>query len=102
MSRGARGRRFITPRLVSALPSESRRLPMTRTTPSSLSRRDVLLAGIAGGVALALHAPGAQSAQAVPILKAIPSSGEKIPVIGLGTNAYGVTDAAELASRKEV
>ena len=75
---------------------------MTRTTPSSLSRRDVLLAGIAGGVALALHAPGAQSAQAEPILKAIPSSGEKIPVIGLGTNAYGVTDAAELASRKEV
>jgi aryl-alcohol dehydrogenase-like predicted oxidoreductase len=75
---------------------------MTRTTLSSLSRRDVLLAGIAGGVALALHAPGAQSAQAAPILKAIPSSGEKIPVIGLGTNAYGVTDAAELASRKEV
>jgi aryl-alcohol dehydrogenase-like predicted oxidoreductase len=76
--------------------------PMTRSTPSSISRRDVLLAGIAGGVALALHAPRAQSAQAAPILKAIPSSGEKIPVIGLGTNAYGVTDAAELASRKEV
>jgi aryl-alcohol dehydrogenase-like predicted oxidoreductase len=75
---------------------------MNRTIPSFLSRRDVLRAGILGGVAMALHAPGAESAQSAPILKAIPSSGEKIPVIGLGTNAYGVTDAAELASRKEV
>jgi aryl-alcohol dehydrogenase-like predicted oxidoreductase len=75
---------------------------MNRTISSLLSRRDVLRAGIAGGVAIALHAPGAESAESAPILKAIPSSGEKIPVIGLGTNAYGVTDAAELASRKEV
>jgi aryl-alcohol dehydrogenase-like predicted oxidoreductase len=75
---------------------------MTRTNPSPFSRRDILRAGIAGGIALALHAPGVQSADAAPILKAIPSSGEKIPVIGLGTNAYGVTDAAELAARKEV
>src|SRR5687767_997962 len=101
MSRGPEVCAFVSPRLVSALPSGSRRPLMTRTTPA-LSRREVLLAGIAGGVALALHAPRAQSAQAAPILKAIPSSGEKIPVIGLGTNAYGVTDAAELASRKEV
>ncbi len=77
---------------------------MKPPTDSLLTRRDLLRAGIAGGVALALHAPGAESAQGAgaPILKAIPSSGEKIPVIGLGTNAYGVTDAAELASRKEV
>ena len=75
---------------------------MTRTTSSHFSRRDVLRAGIAGGVALALHARAAESAEAAPILKAIPSTGEKIPVIGLGTNAYGVTDAAEVASRKEV
>lgn len=75
---------------------------MNRTISSFLSRRDVLRAGIVGGVALALHAPGAESAEPAPILKAIPSSGEKIPVIGLGTNAYGVTDAAELAARKEV
>ncbi|HEY7638132.1 MAG TPA: aldo/keto reductase [Steroidobacteraceae bacterium] len=75
---------------------------MNRTTSSLLSRRDVLCAGIAGGVALALHSQRAQTAEAAPILKTIPSSGEKIPVIGLGTNAYGVTDNAELASRKEV
>jgi len=75
---------------------------MTRTTSSLFSRRDVLRAGILGGVAVAVHAPGVQSADSTPILKAIPSTGEKIPVIGLGTNAYGVTDAAEIALRKEV
>jgi len=76
---------------------------MTRTTSSHFSRRDVLCAGILGGVAVALHpALRAQAADSTPILKAIPATGEKIPVIGLGTNAYGVTDSAELASRKEV
>jgi aryl-alcohol dehydrogenase-like predicted oxidoreductase len=75
---------------------------MNRTISSLLSRRDVLRAGIAGGAVIALGATVAQSADAAPILKAIPSSGEKIPVIGLGTNAYGVTDATGLASRKEV
>jgi aryl-alcohol dehydrogenase-like predicted oxidoreductase len=72
-------------------------------TSSLFSRRDVLRAGILGGAAVALHAAShAQAAESASILKAIPSSGEKIPVIGLGTNAYGVTDAAEVASRKEV
>jgi aryl-alcohol dehydrogenase-like predicted oxidoreductase len=75
---------------------------MSRTTSSLFSRRDVLRAGILGGVAVTLHTPGVQSAESAAILKAIPSTGEKIPVIGLGTNAYGVTDAAEVASRKEV
>jgi aryl-alcohol dehydrogenase-like predicted oxidoreductase len=76
---------------------------MTRTTSSHFSRRDVLRAGIVGGLASALPLHAAWSAQSgAPILKAIPATGEKIPVIGLGTNAYGVTDAAEVASRKEV
>jgi aryl-alcohol dehydrogenase-like predicted oxidoreductase len=75
---------------------------MNRTSAPLFSRRDVLRASIAGGVAMALHAGGAQSADSAAILKAIPSSGEKIAVIGLGTNAYGVTDSGELASRKEV
>ena len=76
---------------------------MTRPTASHFSRRDVLRAGILGGVAVALHpAVQARAADSTPILKPIPATGEKIPVIGLGTNAYGVTDAAELASRKEV
>jgi aryl-alcohol dehydrogenase-like predicted oxidoreductase len=36
------------------------------------------------------------------ITRAIPSTGEKLPVIGLGTNRYGVTEAAELAARRDV
>src|SRR6185436_551299 len=75
---------------------------MTRTSSSHLSRRDVLRAGILGSVAVALHpAMQAQAAQSAPILKAIPSSGEKIPVIGLGTNAYGVIDTAAAYGRSE-
>jgi aryl-alcohol dehydrogenase-like predicted oxidoreductase len=38
-----------------------------------------------------------------PLLtRAIPSTGEKLPVIGLGTNRYGVTAAADLAARRDV
>jgi aryl-alcohol dehydrogenase-like predicted oxidoreductase len=36
------------------------------------------------------------------ITKAIPSSGERIPVIGLGTNRYSVTEESDLAARREV
>jgi aryl-alcohol dehydrogenase-like predicted oxidoreductase len=36
------------------------------------------------------------------ITRAIPSTGEKLPVIGLGTNRYGVTAAAEVGARREV
>jgi aryl-alcohol dehydrogenase-like predicted oxidoreductase len=73
--------------------------------PSHLSRRDVLRASVAAGVAAVVGATrtaSAQQAGGAPILKAIPSSGEKIPVIGLGTNAYGVSDPADIAARKEV
>lgn len=78
---------------------------MNRRASLSFSRRDVLRAGVIAAIAAALDAPrtaSAQDAGTAPILKSIPSSGEKIPVIGLGTNAYGVTDAAEIAARKEV
>ncbi|HSJ07499.1 MAG TPA: aldo/keto reductase [Longimicrobiales bacterium] len=36
------------------------------------------------------------------ITKAIPSSGERIPVVGLGTNRYSVTEEADLAARRAV
>jgi len=42
------------------------------------------------------HAPGAL------LTRPIPSSGEHLPVIGLGTNAYSVTDPAEIAKRRAV
>ena len=61
-------------------------------SPHGLSRRDALKIGIGAGVALALDGVGvlAQSvAQSGPLLeKAIPSTGEKIPVIGMGTARF--------------
>jgi aryl-alcohol dehydrogenase-like predicted oxidoreductase len=70
------------------------------------SRRDIMTGGLAAGVGLALGsfaASGADGASSLPpITKMIPSSGEKLPVIGLGTNQYSVTAAEELAARKEV
>ena len=36
------------------------------------------------------------------ITKTIPSTGEKLPVVGIGTNAYSVTAPDELAARREV
>jgi aryl-alcohol dehydrogenase-like predicted oxidoreductase len=69
-----------------------------------VSRRSVVKGGLAAGASLLLGpqlgfaaAPGG-----APILRTIPSSGEKLPVIGIGTNAFGVTDPAELANRKAV
>ncbi len=50
----------------------------------------------AGAGALALTTLGVSSATAGPehmIRKAIPSSGEKIPIVGLGTNRYGVDNS---------
>jgi aryl-alcohol dehydrogenase-like predicted oxidoreductase len=70
----------------------------------TLSRRAVVQGGLALGAGLALGpelAFGAAPAGA-PILRTIPSSGEKLPVVGIGTNAFGVTDAAEVANRKAV
>ena len=74
---------------------------------SPISRRSVLQSGLAAGVGLALsrHGVAAQKTQdvaAATIKRAIPSTGELLPVIGLGTNQYGVTDADEIAARREV
>jgi aryl-alcohol dehydrogenase-like predicted oxidoreductase len=64
------------------------------------SRRQVIQAGVAAGVAMA--AGPTFAAAASPITKAIPSTGEKLPVVGVGTNDFGVSDATALADRKRV
>ena len=71
------------------------------------SRRDVMKGGLAAGVGMtalgSLAAWGADSGSTLPLItKAIPHGGEKLPVIGLGTNQYSVTAAEEVAARKEV
>jgi aryl-alcohol dehydrogenase-like predicted oxidoreductase len=70
-----------------------------------LSRRHALQAGLAAAAAVAmprLASSGDAAAAGELVTKPIPSSGERLPVVGLGTNAYGVTDAGEVAARREV
>jgi aryl-alcohol dehydrogenase-like predicted oxidoreductase len=71
-----------------------------------VSRRELMKGGVRLGVGLALGSSvlhAADSSKTLPLItKTIPSTGEKIPVVGLGTNQYSVTDPAELAARKEV
>ncbi|MDX1562742.1 MAG: aldo/keto reductase, partial [Gammaproteobacteria bacterium] len=56
------------------------------------SRRDILKAGVASGVIASL--PGAVQGQSAGnlITRPIPSTGEPVPVIGIGTNQFGRTD----------
>jgi aryl-alcohol dehydrogenase-like predicted oxidoreductase len=73
-------------------------------TAFALKRRQLLELGALGAGALLTRAATAQpSASALPlILRTIPSSGEKVPVIGLGTNNYSVTSPEDIALRREV
>ena len=71
-----------------------------------LSRRQALRAGVAACLAAVAHrsfgatdAPGSIAPQ---VGKTIPSTRERLPVIGLGTNNYSVTTAEDLAPRREV
>lgn len=67
-----------------------------------VSRRTVLAGGAAVGAAALLPGAACAATAGAPILKAIPSSGEQLPVIGIGTNAFGVSDPVEVAARREV
>jgi aryl-alcohol dehydrogenase-like predicted oxidoreductase len=69
-----------------------------------ISRRSVVKGGLAAGAGLLLGPELAFAAapNRQPILRTIPSSGEKLPVIGIGTNAFGVSEPAEVAARKAV
>lgn len=70
-----------------------------------LSRRDVLKDAIAATAVLALgsgQGSAATPAASAPITKRIPSTGEKLPVVGIGTNQYSVTTPEDLSARREV
>jgi len=69
------------------------------------NRRDLMRLGVVSAAGLGLSRPmsAAQGAESAALsMKAIPTSGEKIPVVGLGTNGYSVSDPAELAARRAV
>jgi aryl-alcohol dehydrogenase-like predicted oxidoreductase len=71
-----------------------------------LSRRHLVQAGVAAGVAVTVGESFAAAANAPAkpgvIMRTIPSTGEKLPVVGVGTNAYGVTSAEDLAELRKV
>ena len=58
-----------------------------------MTRRDALQAG--AGAALSLGTSGLLAQSDRPILKTIPSSGETIAPIGIGTNRYGVGESED-------
>jgi aryl-alcohol dehydrogenase-like predicted oxidoreductase len=65
------------------------------------SRREILQAGIASGLIASLPATVKGQAASDPanlITRPIPSSGEQIPVIGIGTNQFGRTEYENVRS----
>src|SRR5688572_14369019 len=81
------------------------------THPIDPARRDLLKLGLFAGAGLALGCTPRLSAAAAEIVeqaqlplitKPIPKSGERIPVVGIGTNAYGVQTPEEKAPLREV
>ena len=59
----------------------------------AMTRRDALRAGV--GAAVSLGTPNLLAQSVQPILKTIPSSGEMIPPVGIGTNRYGVGESED-------
>lgn len=64
----------------------------------TITRRDILKLG-AGAAASALA--GAAQSAAELTTRPIPSSGERLPVVGIGTNRYGTGSADEIAPLRE-
>ena len=62
----------------------------------SISRREFNRAAVGAGAIIALGQGTALARQSPLISRPIPSSGETIPIVGVGTNRYGVGDDTEL------
>jgi aryl-alcohol dehydrogenase-like predicted oxidoreductase len=71
-------------------------------TQMRMNRRDALLAALTVGTAMAVSRAAVAASSGATITKAIPSSGQKIPVIGVGTNKYDVTGAEDIAPLRAV
>jgi aryl-alcohol dehydrogenase-like predicted oxidoreductase len=78
---------------------------MSASEGSNFSRRTLIKSGVYATVGFAVARAGmAQAAdKSLPLItKTVPSTKEKLPVIGIGTNNFGVTAAEELAARRDV
>jgi aryl-alcohol dehydrogenase-like predicted oxidoreductase len=81
---------------------------------SGWNRRDILRAGVAAGVGLTLgrvplhalyplgHARSHATSQLPLITKPIPATGEPLPVVGVGTNRFGIQREEEARPLREV
>jgi aryl-alcohol dehydrogenase-like predicted oxidoreductase len=70
-----------------------------------LTRRALISGGVAATVAVAVGSaelPAATPDTSAPITKIIPSSGERAPVVGIGTNRYSVSAPEDVAARRDV
>lgn len=66
---------------------------MSQHPSSRMQRRDVLQAGLLAGMGAALPTQLFAADAKLPLItKAIPSTGERIPVIGIGTDSFGDID----------
>src|SRR3954468_24180788 len=71
----------------------------------NFSRRTLIKSGVYATVGFAVTRAGLSQAadKSLPLItKTVPSTKEKLPVIGIGTNNFGVSDAAELTARHDV
>jgi aryl-alcohol dehydrogenase-like predicted oxidoreductase len=78
---------------------------MSASEGSSVSRRTLIKSGVYATVGFAVARAGlAQAAdKSLPLItKTVPSTKEKLPVIGIGTNNFGVSAPEDLAARREV
>lgn len=70
---------------------------MSESQLTDLTRRDALRAALLAGLGASLAARGLSAADGGTLItKAIPSTGERLPVIGLGTNAFNESIAPQL------
>jgi len=70
---------------------------MYKSRPTDFTRRDALRAALLAGLGASLGGRGLSAADGGPLItKAIPSTGERLPVIGLGTNAFNESIAPQL------
>ena len=69
---------------------------------SLVSRRDAMKIGTAAALGLAIGTTASAQTSSTLITKPIPSTGERLPVIGLGTNAYSVNTPEQMAPLREV
>ena len=97
MSRAARGQRgsaknVVSERVPGSLAAALRSAGATDAScPRFRSRRHLLQAGLLTGIGAALPA-ALLAAEREVIYKPIPSTGQKLPVLGIGTNQFGRTD----------